>query len=368
MRIGALTVTKRPERIIPTAQMMAAQAKQPDAWLVFTHGWQVTEEQDKQIREMGLKPFFIEQPQGKPLGDMRNEGFDLIMEASFEQYDRKGHRLVIDSLDVIATFDDDDYYAPSYFSSLAEEMDQFPEGGVYGMREYHIGWVPYREGLKFDGSNIYGKWMSDGGKRIKANHVNWCVDATIAVRAEVWRQQLVRFGPGERLPDRWIGECERFQQMAQKNDVTVIARDPAPFCVARWDHPDAAGGTHEHTWKGLKPQHLQQAVESTETASEPEPDPTPASGWANVVRGVLVDAQGLLNELLPASAPQQGQADGPPKGRLWIYVRRRKAGEIMVPQYMHGLLQEDENLEPGMLQFRLDHHPIHTIMLGKGEP
>ena len=347
MKLGVLTVTKRPHRLEATKRMLEAQGRRPDAWIIIGHGFDPMTAMEERFVE-GCTLSLVECAKAERLATIRNHGFDL---------------LVATGCDVIATFDDDDYYAPTYFSELEEVMHDYPHGAIYGMNNYWIGWVPAADGLASDGGNIYGRWASKGGAIIEFNRVTWVVDATYAIRADVWRDNPgLRFGlkPLREDGSEPGGECEAVMEEAGRLELPIIARKPDHFCVARLDSPDGWGGAHGHTWGPLMPK-----------GPDPVPEPETKSEHRTWQLGDLLHKVGDYLEATIDSMATSRSQQKPLKGELLIYVRRMAAGRILLPKFLWGCIIEDTNLPVGLIQFRVhdgsDTYIVKSVTIGQGE-
>lgn len=352
MKIGVLTVTKRPERLDITRRMLEAQSRRPDLWVVKCHGFEEDSEElhDLMMSSVGFRVSGKTIPKESRLATIRNNGFET---------------LVASGCDVIATFDDDDYYSPNYLADLEQTMNEYPHGVIYGMNEYWIGWVPAEEGLAVDGNNIYGRWMSRGGVVKIANQVTWVVDATIAIRAGAWKKYPgLRFGLKPLREDGTEpgGECEAVMAECARLDLPIIARNPAYFCVARLDSADGWGGAHGHTWGPLKP--------PTE-APPPEPEPAPMSSIESeifTVGELITKAMIHLTSVVTRSVKPPANSNVI-KGELFIFTRRRKAAEKLLPKFLWDVIQEDATLPVGALLFKVHdgsaYHIVKQVSVGQ---
>ena len=377
MKIGVLTVTKRPHLLPNLIASMKAQSRQPDEWRIFLHqadkigpskleligGWIVEHGLDIETYHSDAR-----------LATMRDSGFNALSHGC----------------DVLVSYDDDDYYAPTYLQDLEESMESYPEGGIYGIQRYYIGWVTDPP-LELDGGNIVGRWTSDGGKVLRANHVTWVVDATIAIRSEIWKKNPgLRFGI---KPLRWIcdeckrvlgdahgmqthswgldcpnckslgatlsesgGECEAVMQYANDCGIPIISRSPEHFCVVRYKHDDGWGGDHGHTWGPLE----YRAPGSDTPPEEPEVAPESAPGFAGIM-GLLGS---MLDERLGAGP---AQLDDGVALELTFAVRRKAAGRKLLPQWAYVMIVEDEKVPVGHAEFRLGGEAVRKFVFSDAE-
>jgi hypothetical protein len=256
----------------------------------------------------------------------------------------------------IAMMDDDDWYGPGYLEDVAESIEAHPGAGIYGIREYDIGFVSDK--VSTCGGNIVGKRNCDGGAVLDGNRVTWVSGATAVVDWAIWKkhdlryQQPKEFTPNVAPDGSTSGEDGGLWEQCRALDIPIVRRPSTNFCAVRVISEDGWGGEHCHTWGPL--QYHPPAPPGTGVEAQAAP------GLRPIVRDVLR----VILEAMDAAESKSTQTGAIEPIR--IAVRRKGVAEKVTLAQLVGLLEEDPKLRAGTVQVRYGGVAVNTFELGGG--
>ena len=341
MKIAALTVTKRPGMLENVRRMVEQQIRRPHCWAIIGHGDHMAEA----LGKLGAA-YHCTVDKARSLGWCRNFGVNIC-----------GNLL---GATHIAMMDDDDWYGPGYLEDVAESIEAHPWGGIYGIREYDLGFVKDR--VSTCGGNIIDRRNCDGGVVLEGNRVTWVSGATVVVDWATWKkndlhyQQPKEFTPGV-APDGSIGgEDGGLWEQCRALDIPLVRRPSTNFCAIRVISEDGWGGEHCHTWGPL--QYHPPAPPGTGVEAQPTQPAQDAPGLRPIVRDVLR----VILEAMDAAEGKSARTGAIEPIR--IAVRRKGVAEKVTLARLVGLLEEDPKLGVGTVQIRYGGKAVETFELG----